>query len=72
MAFLPIATLTSNGGKLNLPEPEGHVDLLVDDVEGQHAERVVGLDGARHAKLLEDALGDLQNRLNNKFLKRKK
>lgn len=39
------------------PEPEEHVDLLVDDVEGQDADGVVALDFAGDAVFVEGALG---------------
>ena len=39
------------------PEPEEDVDLFVDDVERQDAERVVLLHFARRAELAESALG---------------
>ena len=38
------------------PEPDEHVELLVDDVDGQHAESVVGLDGAAGSVLLVQTL----------------
>ena len=41
------------------PEPEEHVDLLVDDVEGEHAQAVVAGDGAARSVLVERALGHL-------------
>ena len=40
------------------PEPEHDVDLLVDDVEGQHAHGVVPLDRAGGTVLVEGALRD--------------
>ena len=40
------------------PEPEDDVDLLVEDVHAEHAERVEPLDGARASVLVEDALQD--------------
>ena len=41
------------------PEVEEDVDLLVDDVNREDAERVVGLDGAGGPVLVEPALGHL-------------
>ena len=49
------------------PEPEEDVDLLVDDVERQHAERVKLLDGTRGTELVELALGHLHNILRLTF-----
>ena len=34
-----------DGDQRHEPEPHEHVDLLVNHVDGQHAQRVVGLDG---------------------------
>ena len=45
-------------GEDDEPEPEHDVDLLVEDVHAQHAERVEPLDGARASVLVEDALRD--------------
>jgi hypothetical protein len=45
-------------GQDDEPEPEHDVDLLVDDVEGQHAHGVVPLDRAGGTVLVEGALGD--------------
>ena len=42
------------------PEPEEDVDLLVDDVEGEHAQRVQLLHRTRRTELVELALGHLQ------------
>ena len=44
-------------GEEGEPDPEEDVDLLVDDVDGEDALRVVALDGARGAVLAERALG---------------
>ena len=44
-------------GEEGEPDPEEDVDLLVDDVDGEDALRVVPLDGARGAVLAERALG---------------
>ena len=44
-------------GEDDEPEPHEHEDLLVDDVGGEHAERVVLLQGARVTVLVEGALG---------------
>ena len=41
------------------PEPEEDVDLLVDDVEGEHADPIELLDGAGRTELVEGALGHL-------------
>ena len=48
-----------DGGDDDEPEPEEDEDLLVDDVDGEDAEAVVLLDGARGAVLEEGALGHL-------------
>ena len=45
-------------GEDDEPEPEHDVDLLVEDVHAQHAQRVEPLDGARASVLVEDALRD--------------
>ena len=45
-------------GEDDVPEPEADVDLLVDDVQGEHAHRVVHLDRAGGTVLVEVALGD--------------
>ena len=45
-------------GQDDEPEPEDDVDLLVEDVHAEHAERVEPLDGARTSVLVEDALRD--------------
>ena len=42
------------------PEPEQDVELLVEDVEGQHAQAVGLLDRSRRAIPLETALSDLR------------
>ena len=34
-----------DGDQQHEPEPDEHVDLLVNHVDGQHAQRVVSLDG---------------------------
>ena len=47
-----------DGGEDDEPEPEHDVDLLVEDVHAEHAERVEPLDGARTSVLVEDALRD--------------
>jgi len=44
------------------PEPEDRIDLLVNDVERHHAQRVVLLYGARRTVLVKDALGHLKER----------
>jgi hypothetical protein len=46
-----------HGEDYHQPEPQKHVDLLVDDVESHHAQRVVDLDGPRGTVLVEGALG---------------
>ena len=43
------------------PEPEEDVDLLVDNVEGQDAQRVKLLHGSGRTELVELALGHLNN-----------
>ena len=45
-----------DGAQEDEPEVEEDVDLLVDDVDGQDAQRVVGLDGAGRSVLVEPAL----------------
>ena len=49
------------------PEPEGDKDLLVDDVQGQDAHRVVGLNRARGTVLVESTLGDPGKRKKKKL-----
>ena len=44
-------------GQEDEPEPQEDEDLLVDDVEGEHAEGVVLLEGAGVTVLVEGALG---------------
>ena len=44
-------------GEEGEPDPEEDVDLLVDDVDGEDALRVVALDRAGGAELAEGALG---------------
>ena len=46
-------------GEPDEPEPQEHVDLLVDDVHGQNAEAVLALDRAGGTVLVEGALGHL-------------
>ena len=41
------------------PEPQEHVDLLIDDVERKHAETVKLLNGSRMAKFVECTFGYL-------------
>ena len=48
-----------DGGDDDEPEPEEDEDLLVDDVDGEDAEAVLLLDGARGTVLVEGALGHL-------------
>ena len=45
-----------DGAQEDEPEVEEDVDLLVDDVDGQDAQRVVGLDGAGRSVLVEPTL----------------
>ena len=47
---------SGDGAQEDEPEVEEDVDLLVDDVDGQDAQRVVGLDGAGGSVLVEPAL----------------
>lgn len=42
------------------PEPQEHVDLFVDNVQGQHAQTVVGLHTAGWTVFVERAFGDLR------------
>ena len=49
-------------GEDHEPEPEEDVDLLVDDVERQHAETVEALHCARRSKLVEGAFCHLENK----------
>lgn len=48
---------TAEHGYEQKPEPQEHVDLLVDDVQWQHAEPVQLLDGTRWTVFVERALG---------------
>ena len=50
---------TSDGGEKDEPEPEKDVDLLVNDVEWQHAQPVVTLHRPAWSVLWERALGNL-------------
>jgi len=49
---------TTEHGHKQEPEPQEHVDLLVDDVERQDAETVQLLDGSRRTVFVERTLGD--------------
>ena len=49
-----------DGGDDDEPEPEEDVDLLVNDVEGQHAQAVMSLRGPTRPELVEAALGHLE------------
>ena len=49
-------------GEDDEPEPEEDVDLLVDDVQGQHAETVEALHCARRSELVEGAFCNLKNK----------
>lgn len=42
----------------NQPEPEKHVDFLIDDIDGKNAESVMVLYGAGRAILAEGTFGD--------------
>jgi len=44
-------------GEEEEPEPEEDIDLLIDHIDWQHAQGIVGLYCPRETKLLEDALG---------------
>ena len=48
-----------DGGHNDEPEPEEDVDLLVNDVEGQHAQAVMSLRRPTRPELVEAALGHL-------------
>ena len=50
---------TGDRGQEDEPEVEEDVDLLIDDVEGQHAQAVMPLSGATRPELVEAALGHL-------------
>ena len=50
-----------DGAEEDEPEVEEDVDLLVDDVDGQDAQRVVGLDGAGGSVLVEPTLESKYN-----------
>lgn len=47
-----------DGGEADQPEPDEDVNLLVDDVDGEHTHGVVCLDRPGRAELPEGALGD--------------
>ena len=44
------------------PEPQEDVDLLVDDVQGKHAQAVLLLNSSRRTILVESALGHLKRK----------
>ena len=46
-------------GQSHQPEPKEDVDFLVEDVEREDTEAVMGLDSSRDTILVEDALGNL-------------
>ena len=46
-------------GDSNKPEPEEHVDFLIDDVEGKNTKTIMGGDCSRRTVLVEGALGNL-------------
>ena len=48
-----------------IPEPEEHVDLLVDYVDGQNAECIVTFNVAGRSELVEGALGHPGENVNN-------
>ena len=50
-------------GEEDEPEPDEDVDLLVDDVQRQHAETVEALHCARRSELVEGAFCNLENKL---------
>ena len=56
-------------GEDDEPEPEEDVDLLVDDVEGEHAQAVVPGDGAARSVLVEGALGHLGCTISKTFIR---
>ena len=47
----------SNDDQEDQPEPDEDIDLFIDDIYGQHAEGVVGLDGSRRSIFLVQAFG---------------
>ncbi len=49
------------------PEPDEDEDLLVDDVERQHADAVLDFDGAGRAVLVEGAFGYLGKYLGHRI-----
>ena len=46
-----------NDDQEDQPEPDEDIDLFIDDIYGQHAEGVVGLDGSRRSIFLVQAFG---------------
>ena len=51
-----------DGGHQDKPEPEEDIDLLVNNVQWQHAEAVVSLGGAAWSILVKTAFGDLKQK----------
>ena len=41
------------------PEPEEHIDLLIDDVQSKDTETIMGCDGSRRSIFVEGAFGHL-------------
>ena len=60
--ILELLLLLFTYGEEDEPEPEQDVELLVDNVEGQDAQRVKLLHGSGRTELVELALGHLNNR----------
>ena len=56
LLFKDLLTNGGHEGKDDKPEPEEHVDLLVDNVDGQDAHGVVQLNTTRATVLLQSAL----------------
>lgn len=56
-----------SNGQQNQPEPQENVDLLVQNVQRQHAQRIVLLDAARRSVLVEYALGDARKNLHHRI-----
>ena len=50
---------SGNNGHNNKPEPEEHVNLLVDKFEGEYAETLVWHNVTTRTVLVEGALGNL-------------
>ena len=51
---------SGDGGEGHQPEPEENKDLLIDDVQGEHAQAILFLNSSGRTVLVEGALGHLR------------